>query len=130
MKQLSDTEKQELERKIKDEQERQQILREMDPNPPEDSNETSAVTTFTLSYIWKYGFLAFILCLLAFNVFIFFKWQKFGYDEYLVPMVTLMLLFNHVAYYLTTKGWKSVLMKTVAWVWIVLVFVYMYWVLG
>ena len=129
MKQLSDTEKQEFETKIKAEQERQQTLREKDPNPPEDSNETSAGTTFTLSYIGKYGFLAFILCLLAFNVFILFKWQ-FEYDEYLVLMVTLMLLFNHVAYYLTTKGWKSVLMKTVAWVWIVFVFVYMYWVLG
>ena len=130
MKQLTDAEKQELETKIKDEQERQQTLREMYPNPPEKSKETSAGTDFTSSYLWKYGFLAFILCLLAVNVFIFFKWQKFGWDEYLVPMVTLMLLFNHVAYYLTTKGWKSVLMKTVAWVWIVLVYVYMFWLFG
>ena len=130
MKQLTDTEKQGLEAKIQDEQERQQTLREMYPNTSEDSKETSEITGFTSSYIWKYGFLAFILCLLALNVFIFLKWQKFGYDEYIVPMVTLMLLFNHIAYYLTTKGWKSVLMKTFAWLWIVLVFVYMYWVLG
>ena len=130
MKQLTDTEKQELEGKIKAEQERQQTLHEMYPSPPENSKEASAETGFTSSYIWKYGFLAFILCLLAFNVFILFKWRKFGYDEYIVPMVTLMLLFNHIAYYLTTKGWKSVVMKTVAWVWIVLGFAYMYWVLG
>ena len=129
MKQSTDTEKQELEAKIEEEQERQQELRVKYPNLPEDSKETSAVTTFTSSYIWKYGFLALILCLLAFNVFIFLKWQNFGYKEYIVPMVTLMLLFNHIAYYLTTKGWKSVLMKTVASVWIVLVFAYMFWVL-
>ncbi len=129
MKQSTDTEKQELEAKIEEEQERQQELRVKYPNLPEDSKEASAVTTFTSSYIWKYGFLAFILCLLAFNVFIFLKWQNFGYKEYIVPMVTLMLLFNHIAYYLTTKGWKSVLMKTVASMWIVLVFAYMFWVL-
>ena len=47
MKQLSDTEKQELETKIKDEQERQQTLGEMNPNTPKDSKETSAKTGFT-----------------------------------------------------------------------------------
>lgn len=130
MKQLSDTEKQELETKIKAEQERQQTFREMYPNASENSKEASAETGFTSSYLWKYGFLAFILCLLAFNLFIHFKWWAFGYDEFIVLVVVLMLLFNHVAYYLTTKGWKSVVMKTVAWVWIVLGFVYMYWVFG
>ena len=96
MKQLSDTEKQELETKIKDEQERQQTLREMSPNTPEDS-EVSVVTRFTSSYLWKYGFLAFILCLLAYNLFILFKFRNFGYDQYGGPMITLMLLFNHIA---------------------------------
>ena len=132
MKQLTDAEKQELETKIKKEKERQQALRETNPDLPETFEEASAKTGIVrkpvLKQLWKYGMLGIILCLLAFNVFILFKWQ-FEYDEYLVPMVTLMLLFNHVAYDLTTKGWKSVLMKTVAWVWIVFVFVYMYWVL-
>ena len=130
MKQLSDTEKQELETKIKDEQKRQQTLREMYPNTPEDSKETSAVTGFTSSYLWKYGFLAIILCLLAYSLFIQFKWWDFSSDKFTGTVLALMLFFNHIAYYLTTKGWKSVVMKTVAWVWIVLGFAYLFWVLG
>ena len=130
VKQLTDTEKWEIETKIKDEQERQQTLREKYPNPLENSKEASAITGFVSSNLWKYGFLSIILCLLAFNVFIFFRWRDFDYDSFLTPVVTLMLLFNHIAYYLTTKGWKSIVMKTVAWVWIVLGFAYFIWVLG
>ena len=129
MKQLTDAEKQELETKIQKEKERQQALRESNPDLPETFEEASAKTgifrEFVPGFLWKYGMLVFILFLVACNIFILFKW-KFGYDEYIVPMVTLMLLFNHIAYYFTTKGWKSWVMKTVAWVWIVLVFVYMY----
>ena len=130
MKQLTDTEKQELGAKIQDEQERQQTLREIYPNTPKDSNETSAVTTFTSSYIWKYGFLALLLCLLVFNVWHLLKWRNFAYDQYGGIMITLGLLFNHVAFYFTMKGRKSVVMKAVSWVWIVLVFVYLFWILG
>ena len=129
MKHLSDTEKQELETKIKDEQERQQTLGEIYPNTPKDSKETSAKTGFTSSYLWKYGFLAVILALLAWGIFILFKFRNFGYDNYGGLMVGLMALFNHIAYYFTTKGWKSVVMKTVASVWIVLVFVYLFWII-
>ena len=82
MKQLSDTENQELAAKIKDEQKRQQTLREMYPNTPEDSKETSAGTGFTSSYLWKYGFLAIILCLLAYSLFIQFKWWDFSSDKF------------------------------------------------
>ena len=55
MKQLSDTEKQELEPKIKDEEEYQEALREMNPNTPEESKIATVVTRFTSSYLWKYG---------------------------------------------------------------------------
>ena len=130
MKQLTDTEKLELASKIKDEQEGQQTLGEKYPNPPENSKEASAITGFLSSNLWKYGVLSIILCLLAFYVFIFFRWRNFDYDSFLGPVVGLMLLFNHIAYYLTTKGWKSIVMKTVAWVWIVLGFAYFFWVLG
>ena len=129
MKQLTDTKRQELETKIEDEKQRQQTLREMYPNPPENSKEASAGTGFVSSYLWKHGFLALILCLLAFDVFIHFKRWDFGYDKFTRTVAVLMLLFNHIAYYLTTNGWKSVVMKTVAWVWIVLGFVYFFWVL-
>lgn len=130
MEQLTDTEKQELETKIKDERERQRTLREMYPNPPENSKETSAETGFTSSYLWKYGVLALILCLLAWDVFIQVKWRDFSDNKFMGTVLTLMLLFNHTAYYLTTKGWKSVVMKTVAWVWIVLGFAYLFRVLA
>ena len=129
MKQLTDTERQELETKIQKEKERQQALRAANPDLPESFQTVSAkrklVRRFAPGFLWKYGFLVFILCLLAFNIFIFFRWKP-EYDVYIVPMVTLMLLFNHIAFYFTTKGWKSWVMKTVAGVWIVLVFVYMY----
>ena len=128
MKQLTDLEKQELETKIKDEQKRQQNLREANPDLPETFERTSVGTRFTLSPFWKYGFLVAILCLFAFSVFLFFKAQDSDSKKAfnLNLMIVLMLLFNHIAYYFTTKGWKSWLMKTVAWVWIGLVFVYMY----
>ena len=132
MTQLTDTEKQQLDAKIKEEQKRQQALREMNPDLPESFQEASAKTGpirgIGPKYLWKYGFLVVILCLLAFSVFLFFEGQdsdsKKGFPLNL--MVALILLFNHIAYYFTTKGWKSWVMKTVAWVWIVLVFVYMY----
>ena len=126
MKQLTDIEKQQLETKIEEEQE----LQEKSPNTPAGSKETSGATGFTSSYLWKYGMLVLILCLLAFNVWHLLKWRNFVYDEYGNLMVALMLLFNHIACYFTTKGWKSVVMKTVAGVWIVLGFAYLFWVRG
>ncbi|MDE0681886.1 MAG: hypothetical protein OXI63_03120 [Candidatus Poribacteria bacterium] len=121
MKQLTDTEKQEFEAKIKDERERQRTLR-MNPNRPAVSTEVE----FTFHLLWGYGFLALILSLLAWAVSHLLKFRNFSYDQYGGLMIALMLLFNHIAYYLTTKGWKSVVMKTVAWVWIVLVFAYLF----
>ena len=122
MKQLTDTEKQQLDAKIEEEQEPQG----KSANTPETSKETSAVTRFMSSYLWKYGMLGIILCLLVFVVMNLLKWRNFAYDQYGGLMIALMLLFNHIACYLTAKGWKSVVMKTVAWVWIVLVFAYFF----
>ena len=134
MKQLTDAEKQELEAKIKDEQERQQNLRETNPDLPESFEEASAKTGIFRKFVprrfWKYGFLVILLCLLAFNVVLFFQGQDADSKSKkiisLSLMLVLLLLFNHIAYYFTTKGWKSVVMKMVAWVWIALVLVYMY----
>ena len=132
MKQLTDAEKQELEAKIKDEQKRQQNLRETNPDLPESfevaSAETQGMRRLVPKYLWKYGFLVILLCLLAFNVVLFFQGRDFGSKKVINVslMLALLLLFNHIASYFTTKGWKSWVMKTVTWVWIVLVFVYMY----
>ncbi len=123
MKQLTDTQKQEFEAKIKDERERQRTLR-MNPSRPAVSTEVE----FTFKLLWGYGFLALILCLLAFNVMHLLKWRNFAYDQYGGLMITLALLFNHIAFYFTTKGWKSIVMKAVAGVWLVLIFPYLFWI--
>ncbi len=128
MQQLTDTEKQELETKIQEEQERQQHLRETNPDLPETFKAKSAKTEFIPSSVWKYSFLVMILCLLAFNVFLFFKSLNSDIKNISILnlMVALGLLFNHIAYNFTKTGWKSRVMKIGAWVWIVFVFVYIY----
>ena len=132
MKQLTDAERQQLDAKIKEEQKRQQVLRETNPDLPESfkaaSAETQGMRRIVPKYLWKYGFLVAILGLLAFSVFLFFEEQDSDSKKAfnLNLMIVLMLLFNHIAYYFTTKGWKSWVMKTVAWVWIALILVYMY----
>ena len=128
MKQLTDTEKQQLETKITEEQERQKHLRETNPDLPETFKTASAKTEFIPSPLWKYSFLAMILCLLAFNVFLFFKSLNSDIKNISILnlMIAMMLLLNHIAYNFTKTGWKSRVMKIGAWVWIVLVFVYIY----
>ena len=115
MKQLTDTEKQKLQEKSL--------------NTPAGSKETSGATGFTSSYLWKYGFLALLLCFLVSDVRHLLRWRNFAYDQYGGIIITLALLFNHVAFYLTMKGRKSIVMKAVACVWIVLAFVYFFWII-
>ena len=73
MRQLTHAEKKQLEGKIERLQKRQQTLRETNPDLPKTLEaalaETGVVRKFGLNYFWKYGMLAIILCLLAFNVF-------------------------------------------------------------
>lgn len=132
MKQLTDSEKQQLDAKIKEEQKRQQTLRESNPELPESFEEASAKTGIVRKFaprrFWKYGFLGIILFVLAFSVINLIRSRDFGYDQYSGPIIGLILLFNHIAYYFTTKGWKSVVMKTIAWVWIVFGTVYIFWI--
>ncbi len=137
MKQLTDTEKQQLDAKIKEEEKRQQTLREANPDLPKnfktaltETSGMSGMRRLVPKGLWKYGFLIIILCLLAFNIFIFFIAQDFDPKSviYLNIMIALMLLFNHIAYNITKKGWISRVMKTVAWVWIVFVLGYMFWI--
>ena len=134
MKQLTDAEKQHLEAKIKAQKERQQALRENNPDLPETLEaaieETGVIRRFRLDYLWKYGMLAIILCLLAFNVFQLLKWKNFGSNEYLNVnlVVALMLLFNHIAFYFTKAGRIGRMMKIFAGIWAVLGLVYIFWV--
>ena len=132
MKQFTDTEKEQLKEKIKKERERQQTLRETNPDLPESFETASAKTGIARKLaprrLWKYGFLGIILCLLAFSIIILLGSRDFGYDQYGGLMIGLMLLFNHIAFDFTKTGWKSRVMKTIACIWIVLVFGYMFWI--
>ena len=113
MRQLTSTEKQQLEGKIKKEQERQQNLREKNPDLPESFEEASAKTglarKISLKHLWKYGLLGLILCLLAYNVFQFLKWHNFGTNRLLNVnlLVALTLLFTHIGFNFTKTGRKK-----------------------
>ena len=132
MRQLTDAEKQQLEGKIDKFQKRQQTLRENNPDLPKTLEaalaETGGARKFGLNYFWKYGMLAIILCLLAFNVFQLLRWR--GSNDYLNVnlVVALMLLFNHIAIFFTKIGWISRVMKIAAGIWAVLGLVYIFWV--
>ena len=132
MKQLTDTEKQKLDAKIQEQQKRQQALRETNPDLPK-SFEAASTKTFlgrrlAPKHLWKYGLIGIILCLLAFNVFQFLRWRDFGTNKgiNLNLLIALMLLFSHIGFNFTKTGRKSRVMKTVAWAWIAIVFVYIY----
>ena len=143
MRQFTDAEKQLLQAKIEDQQERQNQAVE------EFARRKQAVEEFARRYeeasmsrtlsvlgsFWKYGFLAVILCLLVFNVIMVLIWRNPFPGQYAHPMyanlvVVLMLLFNHIAFYFTKSGWQSRVMKTVAWIWIVIGSAYILWLFG
>ncbi len=126
MKVFTDAEKQQLQAKIKDEQERQRALRESIQIAKEkESKRSKGIISTVLSF--KYGLLAIIICLLVWNVATLLKWRNFGYDQYLNFAVALMLLFNHIAWHFTKKGRPSRVMKTVAWIWLLFVVGYLFW---
>ena len=126
MRVFTDTEKEQLQAKIKDEQERQRVLREsIQIEKEKESKRSKGIISMALSY--KYSMLGFILFLIVLNIFLLLPLRNYGSHTYLVPMVTLMLLFNHIAYHLTKKGWINRVMKMVSWTWIVLVWAYIFW---
>ena len=123
MRELTHTEKEQLEQKIEDERERQRVLR-VNPNTPVASPEVD----FIFNRLYKYGGLAIILYLLVINVMHLLKWHDFAYDEYGNLVIALMLLFNHIAYNFTKTGWKNRVMRAVARGALILGFVYIFWI--
>ena len=123
MKQLTYAEKQQLAAKIEEERERQRVLR-MNPITAAASPEVD----FIFNHFWKYGLLAIIFYLLGSNVTYLLKRQDVAYDEYGTLVIVLMLLFNHIAYNFTKIGWKNRVMRAVAWMWLILGLVYIFWV--
>ena len=127
MKTFTDAEKQQLQAKIQDEQERQRVLREsIQIEKEKESRRSRGIISTVLSV--KYGFLLIILCVLALNVRVLlsFGWQ-ISSPVYLNFMVVLGLLFNHIAWHFTKKGRLSRVMKTVAWIWMLFVVGYLFW---
>ena len=151
MRVFTDAEKQQLQAKIEDEQERQRVLRKsIQIEKEKESKRSKGIisTVFSFKYpkwmpyrvrslgiistvfSFKYGFLVFTIWLLIWNVTSLFKRQNYGYDQYGNLIIALMLLFNHLAYNFTKKGWLSRVMKTIAWVWIAFVWAYLFWTGG
>ena len=125
MRVFTDDEKQKLQAKIKDEQERQRVLREIAQIENEkESKRKKGIISTALSY--KYGFLVLIICLLVWDVTSLLERRNSGYDQYGSLIIVLMLLFNHIAYQFTKKGWLSRVMKTIAWIWIAFVWAYLF----
>ena len=114
MRVFTDAEKQQLQAKIKDEEERQRVLKEIAQieNEKESKRRRDIIST---AFSFKYVMLVFIICLLVWNVALLLKRRNFSYDQYLNLVVALMLLFNHIAYYFTQRGWLSRVMKTIGW---------------
>ena len=127
MRTFTDTEKQQLQARVKDEQERQRVLRKIaQVENQKESKRRKGVLSTALSF--KYGFLGLILCLLVLNVIILllFGWRSQP-PTYHSFMVALGLLFNHIAWQFTKKGWLSRVMKTIACLWLVFVLAYLFW---
>ena len=146
MRQFTDAEKQILQAKIKDEQERrEQGVKEISRRIEEEASKNRAVnqtlnslcflnrrTMHVMGSFWKYGFLGVTFCLLVFNVTMVLIWRNVASEQvakvmYANLVVALMLLFNHVAFHITKRGWASRVMKTVAVIWIVIASTYLIW---
>ena len=128
MKTFTDAEKQQLQTKIEDEQKRQRVLREsIQIEKEKESKRSKGIISTALSY--KYGFLVLILFLLIWSVDPLMKWQNFDRFQFSNLVAPLMLLFSHIAYQFTKRGWLSRVMKTIAWIWIVFGLAYLFWIL-
>ena len=105
--------------KLKTNRNRQWALREsIQIEKKKESKRSKGIISTAFSY--KYGFLVLIIGLLIWDITILLERRNFGYDQYGGLVVVLMLLFNHIAYQLTTRGWLSRVMKIIAWTWIIL----------
>ena len=127
MQTFTDAEKQQLQAKIKDEQERQRVLKEIAQIEKEKKEKRSRSIISTVLSV-KYGFLLVILCALALIVraMLPFNWRSYP-SGYLSFMIVLGVLFNHIAWHFTKKGRLSRVMKTVAWIWMLFVVGYLFW---
>ena len=106
MREFTEAEKQELQSKIRDQQERR--LRGSESESPNA----------------KYWSLAFILFAVALNVIILLLFRSLGHEQFYLLVITLLALLDHIATHFAKQGWKKRLLKTVEWVSIVSVLAY------
>ena len=127
MRVFTDAEKEQLQAKIEDEQERQRVLKEiLRIEKEKESKRNRGIISTALSY--KYSMLGFILFMLIGYAILLPPWQSYDYHIYFGHIGLLMVLFNHLAYNFTKKGWLSRVMKMIAWIWMVFVFAYLFWI--
>ncbi len=80
-------------------------------------------------YLWKHFFLVFLVCLLVFalwNVINAYDYPAIRTNAYGLVLLVLGQIFMHIAFNYTKTGWKSKIMKTVAWIWLGLTMVYIF----
>ena len=80
-------------------------------------------------YLWKHFFLIFLVGLLVFalsNVINAYDYPAIRTNAYGLVIGVLGQIFMHIAFYYTKTGWKSKVMKTVAWVWLGLMMAYIF----
>ena len=95
MRQFTEAEKQQLQDKIKDQQERRLKGSEnVSPNA-------------------KYSFLILIVIPVSFIVINLLVFRSFGIEEFGLLVITLLALFEHIAVHFTKAGWGRRLLKTV-----------------
>ena len=114
MRAFTDAEKQQLQAKIKDEQERQRVLREVAQIENKEESKRSKGIIFT-AFSYKYVMLGFLLFVLI-GYLILLPPQNYSYHNYLGPITLLMVILNHIAWNFTKRGWLSRVMKTIAWI--------------
>ncbi len=80
------------------------------------------------AFLWRYGFLVVILCLLGEGTVRLVNNLRSGYsgEKYGNMVVLLMLLFNHLAYFWATSGLWSKIMKRIAWAWLIIGCIYIF----
>jgi len=92
-------------------------------------NDKPSVKT---SPIWKHGFLVFIISLVGINLVHLVDMIRthYPYEKYVNIVVCLMLLLNHIAFFYTTKGLASKIMKITAFAWLIIgsIYIYTIWV--
>ena len=123
MRAFTDGEKQQLQSKIEDEQERQRVLREsIQIEKEKQSKRGKGIISTAFSY--KYGMLVVIFFLIVLSIHLLLPLRNNDPDDYSGLILGLALLFNHLAYQLTKKGRFNRVMKTIAWTWIAFVWAY------